>query len=560
MAQKIQLPYTLQTHVGMVLQRGLPANRYSLHDPDQSYAVLPFSPIVFLPCIDWAGDDNPSKQATISSCGDYLAEDWFSSVHAPIAKVAIACIRRKNVPNRNRIVGGAEAVCRFLHNVDACRDATVDADHLVKLMKSRTRLDLEQAAAMVVSAFVNASRLDDAEVLLRELTGVLATAGMSVPPLWWQHPKQRQSHAQHTMDALAGCSDRVYSWCKRTGGYDETVLGPSRPRSYAELVRLLLRFRRVRPRHRCLYIPAWLFRAAEIDPPAHHAGYLNGYQAVLASRGQSYKGIMGYQWPEMDPEEDSIVLSKHLFRLVQRQVYRLYRFWDPTEQLRRDVRSLEDTVLYAAEWVGQRLRETDDVARVACWFFAYQRQLQQRVVSNYRATGFLAPGEGNTLYQNNLRMRSTFEEALIGVAGLEESDRLGVGAGDTAELMDRTCLLMKRYVDVYGHGKKENLVFKRGNEGGSGRGPVDEYNVLCDILNELKIRSNDQGIEKVPGPAYKFLAKDIMHWNKSWGDDAFAGGKVHGWEDWLKERGLDERQDDRLVTPGHVVFSRLSVN
>jgi hypothetical protein len=109
------------------------------------------------------------------------------------------------------------------------------------------------------------------------------------------------------------------------------------------------------------------------------------------------------------------------------------------------------------------------------------------------------------------------------------------------ELLDRTCLLMRTYVDVHGAGDPEKLVFKAGVSGGSGRGPVDEYNVLCDVLKDLKARAAHEGIDPVPGPVYKFLAKDIMHWNKSWADDAFADGKVHGWVAWIADRGLVER-------------------
>lgn len=477
---------------------------------------------------------------------DFADQDWFSSAHTPIAKTAIACIRQNNAPKRSHLNGTEGDIDRFLHNINACRDGTMDIYLLIKLIKSRIRLDLEQAAAAVVSAFVNAGRLDDAELLLGELTGVLAVSCMWIGP--WDQRNRRQTHSQHAMEALAHCAEKVYAWCKKSCVDGESKLGPSRPQNHAELVRLLLRIRRVRPRSRCLYIPAWLFREAGIDPPGDHAAYLDGYQAELAGRGESRQGILGYQWPQMGPDDGSIVVSKRVFRRVQTRIYRLYRFWDPAERLRRGVRRLEESVLYAAEWVNRRLRETDDVAKVACWFFAYQRRLQLKVVSDDGRTRFLAKGEGGTLYQNNLGMKSTFEEVLARVAGLGESDGLGAGADDTVEMIDRTCFLMRDYVNVYGDGKKEHLVFSKDQRGGKGRGPVDEYNMLCDIMKELKIRAKDQGIEKVPGPVYKFLAKDIMHWNNAWGDDAFAGGKVHGWEDWLRDKEVDTRQNDTLAT------------
>lgn len=83
--------------------------------------------------------------------------------------------------------------------------------------------------------------------------------------------------------------------------------------------------------------------------------------------------------------------------------------------------------------------------------------------------------------------------------------------------------LMKSYVRLYGDGDRNKLVFQRGVSGGSGRGPVDEYNLLCDVLKTLCGKAKDLGLE-MPGPVRKFLAKDIMAWNEAFGDDAFAGG------------------------------------
>lgn len=69
-------------------------------------------------------------------------------------------------------------------------------------------------------------------------------------------------------------------------------------------------------------------------------------------------------------------------------------------------------------------------------------------------------------------------------------------------LVERICLLMKAYVDVHGNGRRENLVFHREVSGGRGRGPVDEYNLLVDILREVKSRARDMGVAaaELPGP------------------------------------------------------------
>lgn len=63
-------------------------------------------------------------------------------------------------------------------------------------------------------------------------------------------------------------------------------------------------------------------------------------------------------------------------------------------------------------------------------------------------------------------------------------------------------------------------------KGGSGRGAVDEYNLLCDILDVLYKAAKNEGLA-MPGAVKKFLAKDNMA-KYSFHDDAFANGRVPG--------------------------------
>ena len=95
---------------------------------------------------------------------------------------------------------------------------------------------------------------------------------------------------------------------------------------------------------------------------------------------------------------------------------------------------------------------------------------------------------------------------------------------------------MEEYVRLYGDGDSSNLRFSHGQRGGSGRGPVDEYNKLCDILRALREKAGGEGKEVRLGPVRKFLAKDILYWNQAWGDDAFAEGFEPGWVGWLERR------------------------
>lgn len=140
-------------------------------------------------------------------------------------------------------------------------------------------------------------------------------------------------------------------------------------------------------------------------------------------------------------------------------------------------------------------------------------------------------GESGTIMQNNPEIPTSFEErlgAFSGEKGLPTSEPV-------LPQIDQCCLLMESYVRLYGDGDRNKLVFQRDVSGGSGRGPVDEYNLLCDVLKTLCGKAKDLGLE-MPGPVRKFLAKDIMAWNEAFGDDAFAGGRVPGWETWLAER------------------------
>lgn len=541
----IQLPYTLQTWAGMVTNHGLPGPEWASHDTTKSSETLEKHNIVTLPRVKAPAHHNLQERIRrlptgdnwqITSFQDYVETDWSSHNHAAIPQTAAACLRANRLPNRDLLRGSARDKDRFVSNVLACRNPRTDIHRLMTLIKDRTRLNLEQAAAAVVSAFIYHGRLADAEVLVGELTGLLAVSRMSES---WDVTVSRNTLAKGAAEAFAHAAEKAHRRCAgavERGG----ALPAEAPRNYRDFVRLLLRVRSVRPRtrDRCLYIPRWMFEAAGVEPAGGHAAYLDEYQAGLEERGQLLDVLRGYKWPENRVENDSIVLSKHSFRTLQRCIFRLYHFWDPVVRLRRGVRALEDRVLYASAWIDRQLRETEDVAKVAFWFFAYQRRLQLRVVSDDQWTRFLAKGEGALIYQNNSKIKSTFEIALARIAGLGLDSLTTGGAEDTMSLIDETCLLMKEYVDVYGRGKKENLVFEKGVRGGKGRGAVDEYNMLCDILRDLKARAKEEGVSDLPGPVYKFLAKDIMYWNKSWDDDAFANGKVHGWEEWIVKRRL----------------------
>ena len=538
--QPIHPPYSLQTVVGMVVNSGLPASRHLAVAPSNEKIQIidpPSARVAQFPPVgqrSWLGRDYRYHGRFINSFESYTKIDWSMPERQAIADTAISCLRQSGTIEPTTVQSRKKEVDCFLSNVEALRNPVMTMYQLMTCIKSRNRLDLEQAAGAVVAALVNDGRMEDACTLVKELSGVLAVSDMSTTELELQ--ACRQTAAKSHAAALSHASQKLYDWSRKAKGAADQM-DPGLPTSAKDLVLMLMRVRRVAPSNRCLLIPAWLFEEAGIDPPSHHSAFLDWLHTHLDKKSKRLGDLNGARYPTKDPEADSLVLSRKLFRAIQKRVNALFQFWKPEKRLRRDIHVIENRVIYATDWVNRQLRETSDAALVAHWFFQYQRRLQLKVVSDSQWTKFLAKGEGKTLYQNNLSLKSTFEVKLEEIASKSGADAMGAG-DDTLQLIDHVCLLMKTYVDVYGGGNKGNLVFKKGIGGGSGRGPVDEYNLLCDILQTLKEKAKNENLEKLPGPVYKFLAKDIMHWNNAWEDDAFACGKIHGWEAWVVERGL----------------------
>jgi hypothetical protein len=514
--ENIHLPHTLQTWVGMVANNGLPQVR--ANPPNHSKPALKLS-------------------STVRQTLTFPYFTSFTDIEAynfkrqrMFSDVAEACLRQERsflpYTKHEKHKSTMNELARFSHNIEACR-SRITIHELMRFITTQTRMDLEQGAGAVVSAFFNEGRINDAVRLLHELTGVLTSSSM-----WIEDAEKLPNNAQSTV-ALGHLATKLQTWCEKANAMVDF------PGTYADILAILLRVRRVAPADRCLQIPEWIFEEAKVQVPEHMRTY-HTTQASNSEGGDLLSDLKGRLYPRHPCTADAIVLSRKTFRALQRRIFRLLKFWKPEVQLRRSIRNLEDQVLYASDWISQRLRETEDVAQVAFWFVALQRRLQKKVVSDVEWSSFLVKGEGAKLYQNNLRIQSTFERVLAEIAGQSGLDTMATGE-NTLSMIDQTCLLMKRYVDVYGEGEKENLVYQReqrGQRGGKGRGSADEYNLLCDILRELKDRAKDEGIQKIPGPVYKFLAKDIMNHNNSFGDDAFAGGKIHGWELWIAQRQL----------------------
>jgi hypothetical protein len=524
----IQLPYTLETYLGMILHdgectpRSLPDEIANLagicaeddecesreEDPKAIYSALEKA----LPVSRWAHVKGQNPQ-------DYVPP-------AIVTRTAVRYLRARDKFGRVRNAQKLyySSALWYAGNLAACSQRVTNED-LKEYIRTRTRFDLEQAAAIVVSAMLTEGKEEEAMRLVQELGTVLATSRMWI--------ENHQTCPVNKPDGSLGWK-KLAQMLKGAAAHMQTEI--SLPSDFQGLVRALIRVRRCKPDNRCLYIPQWIFEQAGINTPSPFRDFIAEEERRKSAPRPGY-------YPTAAKGEDAIILSKRHFRCIQRRILQLYHFWKPEVVHATRVRDLADRVLYAGAWIEDRVFTTEDVALLCHFFFEFQRRLQRKIVGIYKE-GFFAKGDGSRYYQNNLSIKSTFELVLQEIV---ESHEMGVlvtvGYEATLKLIDETCLLMKEYVDIYGAGNPKNLVFKEGKRGGSGRGPVDRYNLLCTVLRNLTIEARGEGVEDVPEPAKKFLAKDIMYWNKSWKDDAFAGRKEPSWRTWLRKRGLIDEDE-----------------
>lgn len=481
-----KLTHTLQTSLGMVTDNGEPRSR-----------LYPFIP-------DFLVDN---EELRVSAHGpSSLSEEALVSLFT-------SCVLERRLPQFQENPNDPD-VKRLKANIYGCCDTRRDIDFMKKNIDSLLRLDLEQAAAVVVSAIRNDDGIAKRSEIVQSLLSEIDPKVLSDSCMWHTDSAKaiQISKFSHLVLKIRHVIEAKH---KIEGGLI---------RDWSAFVPLLLRIRRCSPKSRCLFIPEWIFREANVAPPSEFC--------VWDTQGRAAGG----HEPTLAPTSDSIVLTRKGYRLIQRRLLRYFRFWDPTIRLRQAIKSLEADVLYSTELIKSHVLPSNDTLLVAHYFFAFQRRLQRKVVSDLHWTGFLQKGESGTIMQNNPDIPTTFEDRLRTLSG----QNAGAISGSLLPQMDQCCLLMESYVKVYGNGDRKNLVFVRGVGGGSGRGAVDEYNLLCDILNALCTKMKGEGLE-MPGPVRKFLAKDIMAWNQSFGDDAFANGRVPGWEPWLaarREKGI----------------------
>ena len=498
-----KLTHTLQTYLGMVTDGGAPRQR--LYNDLPSYLV----------------DSEPVSVSAKEP--DQLSEEALVSLFS-------TCILERRLPRfestrRKSTRWFSEEAKQLNRNIDACCDLSIDIDFMKRKLRTHERVDLEQAAAIVISAIRNdtgiTNKADLVPALVAELDRTLLTKSCMWLDRFQINPGVSIEEAKFSrfVDLFRRMSRKQ---CISTDSWKLSEL--SYVKDWASFLPLLLRVRRSSPRKRGLFIPQWVFDAANVAPPPKFAvwdkqGYIKpGHEPMFAS----------------EPYMNDIVLSRKAFRALQRRILQYHRFWDAATRLRKAIAYLEHDITCSTDFIRSNVLTSDDTLTVAHFFFAVQRRLQRKVVSDLNWTGFLGKGESGNILQNNPDIPTTFEQRLAELSGQN-----GVPiTGHVLPQIDQCCLLMEDYVSVYGNGDPSTLVFVPGSRGGSGRGAVDEYNSLCDILKTLCKAAKDQGL-KYPGPVRKFLAKDIMAYNDSFDDDAFAKGRVPGWEVWLAQRRED---------------------
>ena len=482
-----KLTHTLQTHLGMVLHNGAAQKR--------AYPKIP-------------DDLRESDRLRIEDFSQNIDvdESWYVAIFS-------TCLIAKRLPWLDS-PRWLDRLNLMVSNISACCNPDIDISFLKQCIKSSKRLDLEQAAAVVISAIMNDESIPDKAVVVRALLDGLDQKLLRKSHMWVE-----------SLQCTAFWSGENENFNQFTDFVTRIIcvehqIDVEPLRNWTNVVIALTRIRRCKPRDRALFIPEWMFEKADMQIPDvfHRWG----------SDGRMRSG----RFPTVAEDEGSIIVSRKEFNALQRRIKRHFRFWIPKTRLRRDIEDLNSSVSYCSDHILSVVNPSQDTLLVAHYFFAFQRRRQRKVVSDSIYNGFLAKGESMKLLQNNINIITAFEKTLS-----EYSGQKGVPiTGNVLDLVDQCCLLMEQYVMIFAGGDRTKLVFVPGVKGGSGRGAVDQYNALCDILNQLRKPTLDAGFA-APGPVHKFLAKDIMWWNNhAFEDDAFANGKIPGWETWLDMR------------------------
>ena len=384
--------------------------------------------------------------------------------------------------------------------MQACFDKT-SISELQKYIVSYKRLDLEQAAALAISQLPEQQALQ----VLKSIPTILSSSCM------WREVNDQEAPLDPSAAAAENRLKQLDALLQSQGMQHCDRL--------QDLTAALMTMRRKRPKHDNKH------RLSMPDCLLDSLAPFSTQEAGSSSLRKQWQEHFKHPQSDLQPRACrgvARVVSKKIFSRLQTHLSKLAGDQSQAGKLHRSVDDLENLVEKGAGRYDS-LQATPDKIALAFSFMAIQRQRQLKVVSDYGWTTFLKKGEGAQVQQNTPSQLTSFEMAIWQVAvsrpaseidwdaltAITSPDGPTVKSEDLLDLIDQTCLLMEQYVRVHGRGSYANLRFHPGSRGGSGRGPVDLYNQLVDILKVLKSRAEQAGQPLSIEPCYKFLAKDI---------------------------------------------------
>ena len=531
-----ELVATIPTHWGMVLNGGAPRQRQPRPNLQK--------------CLD----------LTVGRASTTLSDDVLGATTADIVRTLSQCITRRALVLPHRFSRYKSLLSRVMCNVYACTRADTTADVLKDFIRRNKRIDIEQAVGLVISLL---NKTPKHHPLIHQLLVDRSTLLLD-SHMWMtvnDFPDTLTAN-EHKLDRFRDKFNRYYAEQIKP----ESVQNLNKMRILLDLLRRIRhsKSKKANKCERCLRIPVIVYE----------------YLGMIRPESDSYTDVSGSWWPERDNMDiDPIYVGRRKFnrlnRLLKTLLPRQGRF-EVGAEIREKMKKLKEKMKCGNL---AAINGTGDVLSLCYSFITFQRKCQPKIVSNAQSNSFLKKGQNNVWFQNDPRTMSSFENTLVDAAlaannrnvldlqtltavttprqvfgRKEDTMHFRWGWQDCVRCIDETALLMEEYVVVHGGGSFDNLCFQQGVHGGS-RGPVDDYNLLCDILRSnidrykdavRHFEDNNEQANKhelmnlitanLPLKNYKFLAKDILHWNNAWKDDAFADGKRPDWVKWLEFR------------------------
>ena len=261
----------------------------------------------------------------------------------------------------------------------ACHDEAVTLSELKRYIASKKRLDMEQVAAMAVSALP-----DHVNKLMPKLEKMLQTSCM-----WREEADFEAAEDDPHAERVAAISSKLRSQ------------GLASPQSRLELIRMLMQVRRRRPKlnnTQRLQLPDVFLEMLELSPE-ERCSWQESFRRGQQSRIK---------------DQNTIVVCKKTFAFLTAKLHRIQGPSDAVSQLNRAIDKLAQEVDFGGGRLQAMLASTGPLA-VAFSFVALQRRRQLKV-SDIGWTAFLEPGEGAELQQNTPDQPTSFEQALWNLA------------------------------------------------------------------------------------------------------------------------------------------------